>query len=209
MAGLACRQPARRLPPMNCCAASGDLQPPRRAGEAAGSSATGPGQLHTKVGLRLRRARCRAVYHRSVRRHPIERQELEALKSAAAKIVTDEAGQAPPAMVYHYASLDVAVKILNSFEMWCTNVAFSTDHSEGVHGEAVIDAVCTADPDLLMRGARKLVAEEIDGYATCFSIDSDEEAKWLTYGANGTGVSIGFDVEVLAKRKNLAFCCVE
>lgn len=152
---------------------------------------------------------CRTVYHRSVRPHSVGQQELEALKRAAGKIVTDETTQPPPPMVYHYASLDVAVKILNSFEMWCTNVAFSTDTTEGVHGEGVIDGVCTADPDLLMRGARKLVADEIDGYATCFSVDADEETKWRMYGANGTGVSIGFDVDVLANRKNVAFCRVE
>jgi hypothetical protein len=144
-----------------------------------------------------------------MRRHSVGQQELEALKRAAARIVTDETTQPPLSIVYHYASLDVTVKILNSFEMWCTNVAFSTDTSEGVHGESVIDGVCTTDRDLLMRGARKLVAEEIDGYATCFSVDADEETKWRTYGAKGTGVSIGFDVDVLAKRKNLAFCRVE
>jgi hypothetical protein len=93
--------------------------------------------------------------------------------------------------------------------MWCTNVAFSMDPLEGIHGQGVIDGVCTTDPDLLMRGARKLVAEEIDGYATCFSVDADEETKWRTYSANGNGVSIGFDLDVLAKRKNVAFCRVE
>jgi hypothetical protein len=80
---------------------------------------------------------------------------------------------------------------------------------EGVHGEAVIDGVCTSDPDLLMQGARKLVAEEIDGYAICFSVDADEETKWRTYGGNGTGVSVGFDVDVLTNRSKVGFCRVE
>jgi hypothetical protein len=135
--------------------------------------------------------------------------ELESLKIAAAKIVSDETSQPTPPIVYHYASLDVAVKILDTFEMWCANVAFSTDTSEGVYGENVIGGVCTADPDLLMRGARELVEEEIDGYATCFSVDADEVTKWRKYGANGTGVSIGFDADVLSKRANVAFCRVE
>ena len=151
----------------------------------------------------------RWVYDGWVRRSGIVQQELESLKRAGAKIVVDETAAPTPAEVYHYASLEVAVKILNSFEMWCTNVAFSTDKSEGVHGDAVIARVCEADPDLLMRGARKLVKEEIDGYAACFSVEPDEETKWKAYGADGTGVSIGFDVEVLSKRPNVAFCCVE
>jgi hypothetical protein len=131
------------------------------------------------------------------------------LKRSAGKVVTDEETDPPPPLVYHYASLDIVVKILNSYQMWCANVAFSTDTSEGVYGEGVIDGVCTTDPDLLMRGARKLVAQEIDGYATCFSVDADEETKWRKYGADGTGVSVGIDVDVLAKRKNVAFCRVE
>lgn len=191
------------------CKRADTVRPGRKEALSAGRGERPAGHLDAKLGCGRRRrasARCTITL---VRRHRAGWQELEALKRAAARIVKDETDQAPPPIVYHYASLDVAVKILNSFEMWCTNVAFSTDPFEGVHGEGVIDAVCTADPDLLMRGARKLVAEEIDGYATCFSVDADEDTKWRTYGANGTGVSIGFDVDVLSKRENVAFCRVE
>ncbi len=135
-------------------------------------------------------------------------EETKALKAAAAKLLTNSTAESRPAIVYHYTSLDTAVKILNSFEMWCTNMAFS-DPSEGVYGESVIDGVCTRDSDLFLAGARKLVADEIDGYATSFSADPDELTQWRSYCSNGRGVAIGIDTEVLSKRTQVVFSHIE
>jgi hypothetical protein len=135
--------------------------------------------------------------------------ESTALKTAVGKLLTNSASEAYPAIVYHYTSLETAIKILNSFEIWCTNVSFSNDPSEGVYGESLIDNVCVRDPELLLAGARKLVAEEIEGYATSFSADPDELTQWRAYCTNGHGVSIGVDTEVLLLRTHLVFSHVQ
>lgn len=98
-----------------------------------GGPKTGRDSCNVKLGCGRADLRYRTVYHRSMKHPPVGQQELEALKRAASKIVTDETSQPPPPMVYHYASPDVAVKILDSFEMWCTNVAFSTDFATDSH----------------------------------------------------------------------------
>jgi hypothetical protein len=136
-------------------------------------------------------------------------EEVKSLKRATARLLRDSAGTRRPALVYHYTSLETAVKILNSFEMWCTNVSFSKDTSEGVHGQGVIDTICTRDPDLLLEGARQLVADEIEGYATSFCAKPDELTQWREYGSNGRGVAIGVDAEVLSSRTNVAFSRIE
>jgi hypothetical protein len=135
--------------------------------------------------------------------------ETAALKAAAGKLLTESAGVPPPPIVYHYTSLDTAIKILNSFEMWCSNVAFSNDPSEGVHGQDVIAEVCSNDPDLKMAGAQTLVADEIDGYAVSFSSEPNELTQWRAYCSNGRGVAIGIDTAVLSKRTSVTFSHVE
>lgn len=135
--------------------------------------------------------------------------EVVGLKAAAGKLLT-ESGVGPlPPIVYHYTSLDTAIKILNSFEMWCANVAFSNDPSEGLHGQQVIAAVCAKDPDLKLSGAQKLVADHIDGYAVSFSGEPNELTQWRSYCANGRGAAIGIDSAVLSQRKAVAFSHVE
>jgi hypothetical protein len=134
--------------------------------------------------------------------------ETDALKAAVGKILSN-ATDPRPAIVYHYTSLDTAIKILNSLEMWCTSVTFSNDPSEGVYGQGVIDDVCARDRDLLLAGARKLVSDEIEGYAISFSADPDELTQWRSYCSNGRGVAIGIDTEVLSNRTNLVFSYIE
>jgi hypothetical protein len=159
-------------------------------------------------------AKSRAGYaHLFLRSHPVPSTcmgnafvaEAERLKSAAGRALRDSATDALPPTVYHYTSVDTAVKILNSFEMWCTNVSLSNDPSEGVHGQAVIDDACVRDRDLLLQGARKLISEDIEGYATSFSTAADELTQWRSYCGNGRGVSLGVDTKVLGARSSVVF----
>jgi hypothetical protein len=135
--------------------------------------------------------------------------EIKALKRAAAQLLINSSAYPRPAIVYHYTSLDTAIKILDSFEIWCTNVAYSTDTYEGIYGQGTIDRICARDSDLLMEGARRLIAEEIDGYTASFCAEPDIPTQWTTYGSNGRGVAIGVDAAVLSSRSQVAFSHVE
>jgi hypothetical protein len=136
-------------------------------------------------------------------------EETRGLKAAAARLLSGSSANPCPAIVYHYTSLETALKILNTFEIWCTNVTYSTDTSEGIYGQSVIDGTCARDPDLLLEGARRLVADDIEGYAASFCAEPDVPTQWETYGGKGRGVAIGIDVEVLSSRPNVAFSHVE
>jgi hypothetical protein len=136
-------------------------------------------------------------------------EETATLKAAAGKLLTASSGVSPPPIVYHYTSLDTAIKILDSREMWCANVAFSNDPSEGTYGQEVIADVCAHDPDLKMEGAQKLVADNLDGYAVSFSSEPNELTQWRAYCSNGRGVAIGIDTGVLSQRKTVTFSHVE
>ena len=135
--------------------------------------------------------------------------EADALKSAAGRLLTNRTRCGLPPVVYHYTSLEEATKILDSHEMWCTNVAFSNDPTEGRYGQDLIDNVCTRDPDLLFAGARKLVREDIDGYSISFSADGDELTQWRSYCSNGRGVAVGVDTEILSQRTSVLFARIE
>jgi hypothetical protein len=135
--------------------------------------------------------------------------EIVALKVAVGKLLTGSARAPLPPVVYHYTSLDTAIKILNGFEMWCANVAFANDPSEGVHGQQVIADVLAKDRHFKLSGAQKLIADEIDGYAVSFSAEPDQLTQWRSYCSNGRGVAIGIDTAVLSERKTVAFSHVE
>ena len=134
-------------------------------------------------------------------------QDKYALTDEAAAVLRRFDNPEPPPIVYHYTSLETALKILNGFEVWCVDVAFSNDPSEGLHGRKIIAEALAADPSVWMERAQ-LITDDIACYASSFSAEPDLLTQWRYYAANGTGVAVGIDRAALESRTNVTFSTV-
>ena len=104
---------------------------------------------------------------------------------------------------YHYCSLDNFVRIIQSKEIWLTNIFCMNDSAEHywlrrVAKEVIRDRKEGAD-DMLESLARKLFPEEetTDLYCCCFSEDGDSLGQWRAYADDGRGVAIGIRADFL------------
>lgn len=109
-----------------------------------------------------------------------------------------------PSVIYHYTSLEAAMKILETSKVWCSNLRYSNDPSEAEYGKHLLDAVLTKDPDLKLEGLRKGIAD-LDTYAVSLSADGDLLPQWRAYCRNGRGVSVGVRFEALRQRTSMIF----
>lgn len=113
-----------------------------------------------------------------------------------------------PSSVFHYTSLEAAVAILRTHTVWCSNVSYSNDPAENAYGHNVLLETVKKDRDFAFAGLLKAIAT-VDCYATSFSADPDLLPQWRAYCANGRGVALGVDVDVLLKRRRMFFSRIE
>ena len=105
--------------------------------------------------------------------------------------------------VHHYTDLDGLRGIVGAHDLWLTHSRYSNDDEELTHGYGVVRKVITeslAGPVGLERANYlKALQEELDGstaepvYICCFCQSGDLLSQWRGYGANGAGVSLGFN----------------
>ncbi len=109
--------------------------------------------------------------------------------------------------LYHYTDLGALSGIVQSNDLWLTHARYSNDEDESVYGErlarervqawtsntagadAFRDAVLAALDD----------AEGSEAYVCCFCEQDNLLGHWRAYGANGTGVSLGFVTDGFAR----------
>lgn len=123
------------------------------------------------------------------------------------------------AALAHYTNLAGLLGIINSGELWASNVAFLNDREELLHGvKCARRALSTILKDtklLQWRHAIGEVVKEIEGgrlpntYAACLCEKSDLLSQWRGYGGREQGVCLVFDpaaidVAALGKRAFLA-----
>ncbi len=103
----------------------------------------------------------------------------------------------------HYTNLAALKGIVESGELWASNVAFLNDREELLHGvkcaERVLDQILNNSKLLQWREAigdvvGRLEAGELPNtYAACFCERSDLLSQWRGYGGNEQGVCLVFD----------------
>jgi hypothetical protein len=114
--------------------------------------------------------------------------------------------QVPPANLYHYTSLDVLLKILDSGRLWASNLRYLNDSSEYAHLLVAVDRrvkelLTTADAARAAHLAQLSIFLEKqmdrDVFAVCFSAKRDDLNQWRGYCPPGQGVCIGFSSAAL------------
>lgn len=106
--------------------------------------------------------------------------------------------------LYHYCPTETFFKILESKELWFSDITKSNDSSEIAHAMRILkDYLSKKDCKIDPYGSNKLYFNEIKKasshyryYCCSLAEDGDLLSQWRGYAPNG-GVSLGFDLEGL------------
>jgi DUF2971 family protein len=141
------------------------------------------------------------------------RAALDAFNQAAQEIINSKLGHLesvePPPMIYHYTN-DLGLRgILESGQLWLTDIFALNDPSELKHGFShavdILSSKSANGPpesqifvrhfaDFGLQGAIPLGAH----YFLCsFSSRGDDLGQWRAYADNGRGYALGFDAQTL------------
>lgn len=138
---------------------------------------------------------------------------LEEFNDEAAEIVhsflATLESQPPPPIIYHYTN-DVGLKgILETGQLWLTDIFSLNDPSELTHGFSVaINALTSkvaSDSAVGEKFAKKFAAFAEQGaipkvahfFMCSFSSSGDDLGQWRAYADNGRGYAVGFDAKAL------------
>jgi hypothetical protein len=137
------------------------------------------------------------------------------LTAAAGRFVT-RLVRDPPQELWHYTTGDGLIKILESGELWSTQVSCVNDSTEFRHAirasreafrrRLASDATLSQEHrSLLERIDREL---EIDGsetagyFVACFSENRDDLSQWRAYGSGEGGFALRFQIDSLIDYSN-------
>ena len=118
----------------------------------------------------------------------------------------------PPSIIYHYTDGAGLRGILETGNIWCTDIFNLNDTSEIRHGvahasELLSTAASAGDATPALRLFAKKVVEELNGhieesanyFVCCFSSAGDDLGQWRAYADDGRGYAIGFDAGILER----------
>lgn len=104
-------------------------------------------------------------------------------------------------IIYHYASLQSFLSIIENQSLFCTNINYLNDKKEYQHG---IDQILKVVKKLQEENFYKIILDNFNDhidifykkqrYVSCFSKEGDMLSQWRAYANQGKGVSIGFDL---------------
>lgn len=128
-------------------------------------------------------------------------------KKIADLLNATELSQVPPPVLYHYTDAQGLMSIVDSKELWATNVLYLNDASEIRYAHDLArEFIATLAPDsTIYRTLRKglgylsfLMDEgDVDIFISCFSSEPDLLSQWRAYGRSGTGFALGFRTQEL------------
>jgi hypothetical protein len=138
----------------------------------------------------------------------ITRYEAGATKILQAFLNTVEA-KPPPPFLYHYTNDAGLAGIIESGQLWFSDIFAMNDPSELRHGlsiaiETLKSRITTERPEIGMF-ASLFERFDLDAgieasghfFICCFSGDGDDLGQWRAYGDNGQGFALGFDTRIL------------
>ena len=142
------------------------------------------------------------------------------MSDSATESSWDVPEQAP--ITYHYCSLNTLLSIVKNRQLWLSDMMHSNDSEEISYGFSEIrkmleneissilekkhfpggkEEIDSATAQILTAFLHKMhsiaAPTEIRCYATCFSTKKDLLSQWRSYGDDGKGVSIGFNLDKL------------
>lgn len=112
-----------------------------------------------------------------------------------------------PPIVYHYTTMDVLLKVVDSRSIWATNIKYLNDVLERNHClQRVRERLTWADAKERWGSVSEEVADLNEReymptlpFVASFSKDRDSLTQWRSHCPKGNGVCIGFRTESLSK----------
>jgi len=101
-------------------------------------------------------------------------------------------------MIYHYCAIDSFVPIINSKQLWMSDLEKMNDPSEYNLGfNIVISKFGEIYPEHVPWLKYRHAKHSNRVLSTSFTKQGDMLSQWRAYASNGSGVSLGFDIEAL------------
>ncbi len=132
------------------------------------------------------------------------------------KLVDELYEKRPSGVLYHYASLGSAIKIIESRSLWATDIRYFNDTAELNHTATLLRAEIAkrlaqhgCDSNLLTQFESWLTHRITDGhmqFVTCFTENGNLLSQWRGYCPPSRGISLGFSAQSLVESaKNQQF----
>ena len=106
-------------------------------------------------------------------------------------------------MIYHYCKECVFKKIINTQEIWLSDITKMNDESEYKSGYEIIREVLKEfdldDHDIVNEMSDSNINQTFQILIGCFSHNGDLKSQWSEYASQGKGVSIGFSADQIKK----------
>lgn len=110
-------------------------------------------------------------------------------------------------MLYHYTNLQGLIGIISSSSLWCSHCEYLNDSSEFIQAindaKKLLGGIFENDDYLASMGyvLRRAIEdmEKHDVFVTSFSKKSDLLSQWRGYCPQGSGISLGFDQDLIKK----------
>ncbi len=101
-------------------------------------------------------------------------------------------------MIYHYCAVDSIVPIISSKQLWMSDLEKMNDPSEYNLGfDIILSEFGEIYPEHIPWLKYRHTKHSNRVLSTSFTKQGDMLSQWRAYASNGSGVSLGFDIEVL------------
>ncbi len=107
-----------------------------------------------------------------------------------------------PKIVYHYCSIEAFFNIIKSKQLYLSNTTSMNDYLENKCIKNSIEKFISKKYHMLnwlfLRRVQKLFSQYLEGgFITCFSQHKDMLSQWRGYAADGAGIAIGINSNIL------------
>lgn len=114
-----------------------------------------------------------------------------------------------PEVLYHYCSISSFFSIIKSKSLWLCNAFNMNDRYDSTYLESIVsrwlremaNKESNREKKIFYNACNKVLLnytiERPIPYIACFSTEGDLLSQWVAYANQGTGVSIGFNTEML------------
>lgn len=132
---------------------------------------------------------------------------LKLMAAQHSEVMTNDWDRETQKRAYHYTSLQGGLAILEGTAVWAGHIEFTNDSGEISESKTLIREIIenkrANHPNSFWKNEYfneeqfDFVLKNIDPFIFSMSGDLDSSSQWRSYGAQGFGVAIGFDVSDL------------
>jgi hypothetical protein len=125
--------------------------------------------------------------------------EIESRFEVQSKLEAED--EQPPNVLYHYTSAEGILGIVETGQLWATNVLYLNDASELSGARVILNSELESAPSKLFWPLRYVTGHAerlaIDHFVASFCEGGDLLSQWRAYGSQGNGYSVGFHASAL------------